>query len=62
MFVTLGVSYVGQIWFYRIAVWVLPLVVLVATKRTCDALRAAERVGADREVAEREAKGDALTP
>ena len=62
VFVTLGVSYVGQIWFYRIAVWVLPLVVLVATKRTCDALRAAERVGADREVAEREAKGDALTP
>ena len=55
VFVTLGISYVGQIWFYRVAVWVLPVLVLVVTKRTCDALRANERLSEDRARATREA-------
>ncbi len=59
VFVSLGISYVAQIWFYRVAVWVAPIVVLVVTKRTCDALRAAERVRQDREEAEHEAKMEA---
>jgi ubiquinol-cytochrome c reductase cytochrome b subunit len=56
IFVTLGISYYGQVWFYRIAVWVIPLVVLVVTKRTCDALRANEQLRAERKQAEHEAQ------
>jgi ubiquinol-cytochrome c reductase cytochrome b subunit len=53
--VALGISYVGQIWFYRVAVWVLPLLVLAVTKRICDAFRANERLSEDRARATREA-------
>jgi len=59
VFVTLGISYVAQIWFYRVAVWVVPILVLVLTKRTCDALREAERIRAERERAETEARAGA---
>jgi ubiquinol-cytochrome c reductase cytochrome b subunit len=58
VFVTLGISYAAQIWFYRIAVWVLPVLVLVLTKRTCDALRAHERLSEEREYATREASAE----
>jgi quinol---cytochrome-c reductase cytochrome b subunit len=56
VFVALGISYVGQVWFYRVAVWVLPPVVLLVTKRACDALRAGEQIEADRRRAEQEAR------
>jgi ubiquinol-cytochrome c reductase cytochrome b subunit len=62
VFVTLGISYYAQVWFYRVAVWVAPIVVLVVTKRTCTALLAAERVRAEREQAEREARAVASAP
>jgi ubiquinol-cytochrome c reductase cytochrome b subunit len=62
VFVLLGVSYVGQIWFYRIAVWVAPIVVFFVTKRACDALRDAEQVRAERQRAETEGKMVAATP
>jgi ubiquinol-cytochrome c reductase cytochrome b subunit len=55
VFVTLGISYTGQIWFYRVAVWVVPVLVLAVTKRTCAALRANERLSDDRANATREA-------
>jgi ubiquinol-cytochrome c reductase cytochrome b subunit len=51
-----GLSYVGQIWFYRVAVWVIPAIVFLVTVRACRALRAAERVHAEQEHAEEEAK------
>jgi ubiquinol-cytochrome c reductase cytochrome b subunit len=54
--VFLGLSYVGQIWFYRVAVWVLPAIVFFVTVRVCRALRAAERVHEEQEHAEEEAK------
>jgi ubiquinol-cytochrome c reductase cytochrome b subunit len=53
VFVTLGISYYGQVWFYRIAVWVVPVLVLVVTKRTCDALVANERLRATRDESRR---------
>jgi len=56
VYVTFGISYTAQIWVYRVIVWVVPLVVLVATKRICDELRAGERVESRREAAEREAR------
>jgi len=54
--VLFGLSYTGQIWAYRVLVWVVPLIVLVATKRTCDELRAGERVQAMRAQALGEAR------
>lgn len=62
VFVLLGISYVAQIWVFRVAVWVVPVLVFVVTKRTCDALRDAERVRAERERAEHEARAVAATP
>ena len=59
VFVTLGISYVAQVWFYRVAVWVVPVVVLVVTRRACNALREAERLRADREQAELEGRAGA---
>ena len=56
VFVLLGISYVGQIWFYRVAVWVVPVVVLFATKRACESLRAAEQVRMERRAAEQDAR------
>jgi len=42
--VTFGIDYAWQITVYRIAIWVIPIVVLLVTKRVCTELRAAERV------------------
>jgi ubiquinol-cytochrome c reductase cytochrome b subunit len=55
VFVLLGISYVGQIWFYRVGVWVFPVLAYVVTKRACTALREQERIEHEREAAEREA-------
>jgi ubiquinol-cytochrome c reductase cytochrome b subunit len=56
MYVFLGLSYEGQIWFYRVASLVLPFVAYVVTKRICLALQESERIEAGREVAEAEAQ------
>jgi hypothetical protein len=53
--VFLDVSYVSQLWFYRVAVWIVPVLVRLMAWRLCLALQAAERVEADREAAEEEA-------
>jgi ubiquinol-cytochrome c reductase cytochrome b subunit len=42
VFVTFGVPYVWQIWFFRVAVFVLPALVLVLTRRLCLELREEE--------------------
>jgi ubiquinol-cytochrome c reductase cytochrome b subunit len=52
VYVTFGISYVTQIWVYRVLVWVLPAVALLVTKRVCDELRAREDVERERKIAE----------
>jgi ubiquinol-cytochrome c reductase cytochrome b subunit len=56
VFVWLGISYTFQIWAYRVAVFVLPVVVLLVTHRWCLALRRAEEIEDERERAEHEAE------
>ena len=58
--VLFGVSYAAQIWVYRVLFFVLPLAVLLATKRICDELAAGERVERDRRGAEAEARRSAV--
>jgi ubiquinol-cytochrome c reductase cytochrome b subunit len=41
--VLFGIDYATQIWVYRVAIWVVPLVALFVTKRVCDELAAGER-------------------
>ena len=55
VYVLFGISYASQIWFYRVAVWVIPLIVFFVTKRVCEELRDGERVARVRHAAEREA-------
>jgi ubiquinol-cytochrome c reductase cytochrome b subunit len=51
MYVFFGLSYTGQIWFYRVASLVLPVVAYFVTKRVCFALQESERVESEREAA-----------
>jgi ubiquinol-cytochrome c reductase cytochrome b subunit len=51
LFVWLGLDYVTQIWFWRFAVWVIPVLVGVVTARTCRGLRQVEAVEAERAAA-----------
>jgi ubiquinol-cytochrome c reductase cytochrome b subunit len=55
VYVLLGISYVGQIWFYRVAILVIPVVVLLLTWRICLGLREIDEIDQDRERAEEEA-------
>ncbi len=55
VYLFLGIGYVGQIWTYRVLVFVLPLIVLVVTRRVCLALRRGEEVRAVQKRAEQEA-------
>jgi ubiquinol-cytochrome c reductase cytochrome b subunit len=56
VYVTFGITYSTQLWAFRVLVWVLPLVVMFATKRVCEELLAGERVERIRKEAEREAR------
>jgi quinol---cytochrome-c reductase cytochrome b subunit len=58
LFVLFDLSYSGQIWVYRVLVWVLPVVALFLTKRICVELVRGERVEKERRLAE--AKAEAL--
>jgi ubiquinol-cytochrome c reductase cytochrome b subunit len=51
--VFLHISYVSQLWFYRIGVWVLPVVLGLVAWRICLGLREVEKVEAERERAVR---------
>jgi ubiquinol-cytochrome c reductase cytochrome b subunit len=46
-----GLSYVGQIWFYRVAVWVAPVIAFFVAKRVCEELVAGERAEQVRQAA-----------
>jgi ubiquinol-cytochrome c reductase cytochrome b subunit len=62
LFVFLGLSYEAQIWFWRFGVWVLPVLIGVATYRSCRALRQFERVEAIREQAEADERVPVVAP
>jgi hypothetical protein len=53
--VLFALSYAGQIWVYRVLVWVLPIVAAAITKRVCEELAAGEQVERRRKAAEAEA-------
>jgi hypothetical protein len=54
--VIFGLTYEGQLWAYRVIVWVLPVVVYIVTHRVCRELRQGEIVELARRHAEREAR------
>jgi ubiquinol-cytochrome c reductase cytochrome b subunit len=54
MFVLFGLSYQGQVWAFRILVWVLPVVALFVTKRVCEELLRGEVVELRRKLVEAE--------
>jgi len=56
LFVLFDLSYAGQIWVYRVLVWVLPVVALFLTRRICVELVRGERVERERHRAETEAE------
>jgi quinol---cytochrome-c reductase cytochrome b subunit len=58
LLVFLGVSYISQIWFYRVGVWIVPVVVGVVAWRFCLALKGMEEVQAEQEAAVRSAQLD----
>ncbi len=49
-----GLSYTAQIWAFRVLIWVIPLLVLFATKRACEELLRIERAETVRHAAEAE--------
>jgi ubiquinol-cytochrome c reductase cytochrome b subunit len=53
VFVWLGIPYTSEIWFFRGALFVAPVVVFVLTKRLCVELQESERVEERRHAAER---------
>jgi ubiquinol-cytochrome c reductase cytochrome b subunit len=58
LFVTFGLSYQGQIWVFRVLVWVLPVIALLVTKRICDELLRGEAVEITRRLVEAEPVAD----
>jgi ubiquinol-cytochrome c reductase cytochrome b subunit len=56
LFILLGISYYGQVWTYRVLIWVLPVLVFFLTRRFCRELLAHERIELDHEHAEEEAR------
>jgi hypothetical protein len=51
-----GLCYVGQIWFYRVFIWVGPAIAFFVAKRVCEELVAGERAEKVRKAAEQRAK------
>jgi ubiquinol-cytochrome c reductase cytochrome b subunit len=62
VFVYVNVSYGAQIWFYRVASFVLPVVAGWIAYRVCVELKEGERVDRERTVAVAEARADRLPP
>ncbi|HET7045911.1 MAG TPA: cytochrome b N-terminal domain-containing protein [Gaiellaceae bacterium] len=59
VYVMFGITYTSQLWAYRVAVWVVPLIVLAVAHRVCVELQRNDRVEAMRERAEEETAADA---
>ena len=61
IFVLWGLSYNVQLFVFRIAIWVIPAILYVVTRRWCRALQVAEEVEAIQESAEEEIRSRAKT-
>ena len=57
--VLFGLSYIGQIWFYRVAVWIVPVVIGLVAYRVCIELQRGEHVELERRRAEAAARSTA---
>jgi ubiquinol-cytochrome c reductase cytochrome b subunit len=62
LYATFGISYSAQLWVFRVLVWVLPVVVLLVTRRICLGLQERDRIEEDRERAEREGRLEPSQP
>ena len=60
--VLFGLSYTAQIWFYRVAVVALPVILGIVTYRVCNGLVAGEKVAKERHEAETEARASHVPP
>ncbi|HEU4977855.1 MAG TPA: cytochrome bc complex cytochrome b subunit [Solirubrobacteraceae bacterium] len=56
IYVFFGLSYTGQIWVFRVLIWVLPAIMYFVVKRWCISLQEAERIERSRHEAEEEAQ------
>ncbi len=54
--VQFGIPYVTEVWFFRVAVWVAPVIAFFITRAACRGLQRIERVEATREEAEHESQ------
>jgi ubiquinol-cytochrome c reductase cytochrome b subunit len=54
--VTFGLSYTGQIWFFRVAVFVVPVLAGAAALKVCRGLQVQERLEEEKHAAEEEAR------
>ena len=57
-YVFFGISYTAQVWFYRFAVWVIPVLLFFVVRRACIGLQRAEHVDQVRLQAEHEAEAE----
>jgi ubiquinol-cytochrome c reductase cytochrome b subunit len=59
VYVVLGLDYTAQIWVYRIAVWVIPVLLFFVVRRICRELTLSDDLQDDRRRAEHEARAAA---
>ncbi len=62
LYATFGISYSAQVWVFRVAVWVLPLAVLILVRRLCLGLLERELIEHDRELAKQQAQLEVGNP
>jgi ubiquinol-cytochrome c reductase cytochrome b subunit len=55
VYVFLGIPYETQLWFFRVAIWIVPILIGVVIYRLCRALKEKEEVERDQEAAARSA-------
>jgi hypothetical protein len=52
IFVLWGLSYNFQLYFFRVAIWVVPAILFFVVRRACRELRGADLIEEDQELAE----------
>jgi ubiquinol-cytochrome c reductase cytochrome b subunit len=62
VFIFLGISYAAQIWVYRVAVWVVPVLAFLVVRRVCVELQESERLERRRRLAESSSAAETASP